>query len=166
MVLMVYGPSDVDMMCGWCVVNTLLLSSCVCNYQNSKIEKHVVSFPFFSRNFFGILRLEVEFQILPSPKNWKPKMEFLTKIFAYPLIMCEELLLFSAHSLRVWACVLLNKARMNPTFIKKCLHWLGNAFMMCLHDISKIQDRHILALSNKTSNISTLLSDAPANTSL
>ena len=31
-----------------------------------------------------------------------------------------------AHSFQVWACILLNKVGKNPSFIQKCLQWLGN----------------------------------------
>ncbi len=34
----------------------------------------------------------------------------------------DDLKKYSAHSLCVWACVLLDKAGMSPSFIRKCLH--------------------------------------------
>jgi hypothetical protein len=44
----------------------------------------------------------------------------------------EVLKKYSAHSLRVWACVLLDETGMSPSFIQKRLRWLGNLFKMYL----------------------------------
>jgi hypothetical protein len=38
-----------------------------------------------------------------------------------PSTLANDLKKYSAHSLRVWACVLLDKARMYPSFIQKHL---------------------------------------------
>jgi hypothetical protein len=49
------------------------------------------------------------------------KIAELLKLIAkacYPDLTKQEILRFSYHSGRVWAVVLLNKARMNPDFIK------------------------------------------------
>jgi len=54
----------------------------------------------------------------------------------------DELSRYSAHSLRVWACVLLDKAGMSPEFIMSLLQWMGNLFRMYLHDTGMIQDKH------------------------
>jgi len=35
---------------------------------------------------------------------------------------------YSAHSMRVWACVLLDEARKSPDYIKKRLRWMGDSF--------------------------------------
>ena len=35
---------------------------------------------------------------------------------------------YSAHSMRVWACVLLDKVRKLPDYIKKHLCWMGDSF--------------------------------------
>ena len=43
----------------------------------------------------------------------------------YPDLKEDEIMKFSAHSLRVWACVLLDEAVKNADFIKNRLHWLG-----------------------------------------
>jgi hypothetical protein len=50
---------------------------------------------------------------------------------------------YSAHSLRVWACVLLDKAGKSPDYIKKRLHWLGDSFRMYLRDTAIIQHQHV-----------------------
>jgi hypothetical protein len=64
----------------------------------------------------------------------------------HPNISKEEEQQYSAHLLRVWACVLLNKAGKLPDYIKKRLHWMGDSFRMYLHDTHVIQDQHREAL--------------------
>jgi hypothetical protein len=44
----------------------------------------------------------------------------------------DELKRYSAHSLRVWACILLDEGGKLPDYIKKRLHWLGDSFRMYL----------------------------------
>jgi hypothetical protein len=58
----------------------------------------------------------------------------------------DELKRYSAHSLRVWACVLLDKARKPPDYIKKRLHWLGDSFRMYLRETTIIQHQHVDSL--------------------
>jgi hypothetical protein len=63
---------------------------------------------------------------------------------------------YSAHSLRVWACVLLDKAGMSPSFIQKHLRWLGDSFKMYLRDTKAIQDKHLAALHSASANVMAL----------
>ena len=58
----------------------------------------------------------------------------------YPNISKVDLARYSAHSLRVWACVLLDESGMSPNFIMSRLRWMGNSFRMCLRDTYVIQD--------------------------
>ncbi len=58
----------------------------------------------------------------------------------------DELKRYSTHSLRVWACVLLDKAGKLPDYIKKRLRWLGDSFRMYLRDTAIIQHQHVDAL--------------------
>ncbi len=58
----------------------------------------------------------------------------------------DKLKRYSAHSLKVWACVLLNKAGKLPDCIKKRLCWLGDSFRMYLRDTAIIQHPHVDAL--------------------
>ncbi len=58
----------------------------------------------------------------------------------------DKLKWYSAHSLRVWACVLLEEAGMLPDYIKKRLRWLGDSFRMYLRDTAVIQHQHVDAL--------------------
>jgi hypothetical protein len=58
----------------------------------------------------------------------------------------EEVQQYSAHSLRVWACVLLNEVGKSPDYIKKRLCWMGDSFRMYLHNTRVIQDQHREAL--------------------
>jgi hypothetical protein len=58
----------------------------------------------------------------------------------------DKLKQYSAHSLSVWACVLLHKAGKPPDYIKKRLHWLGDSFRMYLRDTAIIQHQHVNTL--------------------
>ena len=60
----------------------------------------------------------------------------------HPNLSKEDLSRFSALSLRVWACVLLDEAGMSPDFIMSRLRWMGNSFRMYLRDTGMIQDKH------------------------
>ena len=60
----------------------------------------------------------------------------------YPNTPKDQLARYSAHSLRVWACVLLDEAGMTPEFIMSRLRWMGNSFRMYLRDTGVIQDKH------------------------
>jgi hypothetical protein len=60
----------------------------------------------------------------------------------HPRTSKADLSRYLAHSLRVWACVLLDKAGMSPEFIKSCLRWMGNSYQMYLRDTGIIQDKH------------------------
>jgi hypothetical protein len=53
---------------------------------------------------------------------------------------------YSAHYLRVWACVLLDEVGKLPDYIKKRLRWLGGSFRMYLRDTTIIQHQHVDAL--------------------
>jgi hypothetical protein len=53
----------------------------------------------------------------------------------------DKLKRYSAHSLRVWACILLDKGKL-PDYIKKRLRWLGDSFRMYLRDTAIIQHQH------------------------
>jgi hypothetical protein len=53
---------------------------------------------------------------------------------------------YSPHSLRVWACMLLDEAGKFPDYIKKRLCWLGDSFRMYLRDTAIIQHQHLDAL--------------------
>ncbi len=73
----------------------------------------------------------------------------------------EDIKRYSAHSLRVWACVLLNKAGKSPDYIKKRLRWLGDSFRMYLRDTSVIQHQHVDALQTASQAVMDLLSALP-----
>ncbi len=64
----------------------------------------------------------------------------------WPSTLSNNLKKNSAHSLCVWVCVLLDEAGMSPSFIHKCLHWLGDSFKMYLRDTKAIQDKHFADL--------------------
>jgi hypothetical protein len=75
----------------------------------------------------------------------------------------DELKWYSAHSLRVRACVLLNKAGKLPDYIKKRLRWLGDSFRMYLRDIAIIQHQHVGALLAASQEVMDLISPLPMN---
>jgi hypothetical protein len=50
----------------------------------------------------------------------------------------DKLKRYFAHSLRVWACVMLDEAGKLPDYIKKRLRWLGDSFRMYLRDTAII----------------------------
>jgi hypothetical protein len=75
-----------------------------------------------------------------------------------PSTSADDLKKYSAHSLRVSACVLLDEAGMSPSFIQKCLRWLGDSFKMYLCDTKTIQDKHLPALQSASSNVMALIS--------
>ncbi len=60
----------------------------------------------------------------------------------WPDTTLDKLKRYSAHSLRVWACVLLDEAGKLPDYIKKRLRWLGDSFRMYLRDTAIIQHQH------------------------
>jgi hypothetical protein len=78
-----------------------------------------------------------------------------------PSTSADDLKKYSAHSLRVWACVLLDKAGISLSFIQKCLCWLGDLFKMYLHDTKAIQDKHLAALQLASSDIMALMCTPP-----
>jgi hypothetical protein len=69
----------------------------------------------------------------------------------------DDLKKYSTHSLRVWACVLLDKAGMSPSFIQKRLCWLGDLFKMYLRDMKAIQDKHLATLQLASSDVMELI---------
>jgi hypothetical protein len=70
---------------------------------------------------------------------------------------------YSAHSLRVWACVLLDEAGKSPDYIKKRLRWMGDSFRMYLRDTHVIQDQHREALRASSEEVMDLVSALPAD---
>jgi hypothetical protein len=73
----------------------------------------------------------------------------------------EKLKPYSAHSLRVWACVLLIKAGKLPDYIKKRLRWLGDSFRMYLRDTAIIQHQHADALLAALQEVMDLIAALP-----
>jgi hypothetical protein len=78
-----------------------------------------------------------------------------------PDISPEDIKRYSAHSLRVWACVLLDEAGKSPDYIKKRLRWLGDSFRMYLRDTAVIQHQHVDALRLASQAVMDLLSALP-----
>ncbi len=78
-----------------------------------------------------------------------------------PTISKEEEQQYSAHLLRVWACVLLDEAGKLPDYIKKRLCWMGDFFQMYLRDMRVIQDQHRKALRASSEEVMDLVSALP-----
>ena len=79
----------------------------------------------------------------------------------YPNISKSELSRYSAHSFRVWACVLLDEMGKSPKYIKKRLRWLGESFCTYLCDTATIQNQHCDALNDASVEIEELLAAQP-----
>ena len=80
-----------------------------------------------------------------------------------PNTTSEELKQYSAQSLRVWACVLLDEAGKLPDYIKKRLCWLRDSFRMYLQDTSAIQSQHYDALREALQEVMDLISALPTD---
>jgi hypothetical protein len=70
---------------------------------------------------------------------------------------------YSARSLRVWACVLLDETGKLPDYIKKRLRWLGDSFRMYLRDTTIIQHQHVGALLAALQEVMDLISALPTD---
>ncbi len=75
----------------------------------------------------------------------------------------DKLKRYSAHSLRVWACILLDNAGKLPDYIKKRLCWLGDSFRMYLRDTAIIQHQHVDALLAALQEVMDLIAALPKN---
>lgn len=89
-------------------------------------------------------------------RNDKKKVKYLTgakisKLFkmiatrAYEDITAPELRKYSAHMIRVTACVILQVADKPPDFIKSRLRWESDAYRVYLRDTSILAQRHLAA---------------------
>jgi hypothetical protein len=75
----------------------------------------------------------------------------------------DKLKRYSAHSLRVWACVLLDEVGKSPDYIKKRLRWLGDSFRMYLRDTAIIQHQHVDALLAVSQEVMDLIAALPSD---
>jgi hypothetical protein len=73
----------------------------------------------------------------------------------------DKLKWFSAQSLWVWACILLDKAEKLRDHIKKRLRWLGDSFRMYLRDTAIIQHQHVYALLAALQEVMVLIAALP-----
>jgi hypothetical protein len=75
----------------------------------------------------------------------------------------DKLKPYSTHYLRVWACVLLDKAGKLPNYIKKRLRWLGDSFRMYLRDTAIIKHQHVDALLAALQEVMDLIAALPTD---
>jgi hypothetical protein len=73
----------------------------------------------------------------------------------------DKLKRYSALSLGVWACILLDKAGKLPDYIKKRLRWLGDSFRMYLRDTAIIQHQHVDAFLAALQEVTDLITALP-----
>ncbi len=78
-----------------------------------------------------------------------------------PATTPDKLKRYSAHSLRVWACILLDEAGKLPDYIKKRLRWLGDSFRMYLRDTAIIQHQHVDPLLAALQEVMDLIAALP-----
>ena len=76
---------------------------------------------------------------------------------AYPDKPAHEVMRYSTHSIRLWACVLLNEAGKSPDFIKKSLRWLGESYCVYLRDTNKINHQYVDALQESLQAVMDLI---------
>lgn len=69
----------------------------------------------------------------------------------------DDIKRYSAHSVRVWACVLLDEAGQKPSFIQKRLRWLGDSYKIYLRDTQAINEQHRDALKKASKEVQTML---------
>ena len=75
----------------------------------------------------------------------------------YPDMPKKELMKYSCHSIRVWACVTLDEEGMSPDFIKNRLRWLGESYRVYLRDTNKINEKHMEVLKSSAKKTVELL---------
>jgi hypothetical protein len=73
----------------------------------------------------------------------------------------DELKRYSAHSLRLLACLLLDEVGKLPDYIKKRLRWLGNSFRMFLRGTAIIQQQHVDVLLAALQEVMDLIAALP-----
>jgi hypothetical protein len=79
----------------------------------------------------------------------------------HPDTNLDKLKRYSAHSLQVWACILLDKAGKSPDYIKQRLCWLGDSFRMFLRGTAIIQHQHVDALLAASQEVRDLIAALP-----
>ena len=75
----------------------------------------------------------------------------------YPDMKNEEVMKYSTHSIRVWACVSVDEAGKSADFIKKRLRWMGESYRVYLRDTNKINHQDIEALKESSQAVMDLI---------
>ena len=87
---------------------------------------------------------------------------YVTKI-VFPTISDAELRLFSCHSIRVMAAVLLHEAGKDGPYIKLRLRWLSDCFQIYLQNTRRICAQHTSALIDINKEILQALTEFETN---
>ena len=79
----------------------------------------------------------------------------------------EEVVKYSTHSIRVWACIWcisLDKVGKSSKFVKKRLNWMGESYCVYLRNTNKINHQHGEALKDSSQAVIDLInSDIDSN---
>ncbi len=70
----------------------------------------------------------------------------------HPDLTKDEIMRFTSYSIRVWAIVLLDEAKMNADFIKSRLRWMGDSYRSYLRDTAVLQTKHVSALESSSND--------------
>ena len=98
-----------------------------------------------------------KFKYLTSNKTASILRQAARKV--HPDLTENEYKKFSAHSFRVWACVLLSEAGAAPDFICKRLRWEGDSYKLYLRDTSQINEQHRDHLQKESQAVMAMLAD-------
>ena len=75
----------------------------------------------------------------------------------YPDIPKKELIKYSCHSLRVWACLILDEAGKSPDSIKNRLRWMGESDRVYIRETNRINELHNEAIQESSLAVMELL---------
>jgi len=81
---------------------------------------------------------------------------------AHPGLLNEEYSKISVHSLRIWACVLLDEeAGQKAGTIKQRLRWVSESYRVYLRDTTKTSKQHLAVLDEAMASVLALLEASP-----
>lgn len=78
---------------------------------------------------------------------------------AHPEMSEQDVKLYSCHSMRVWACMLLHQMGKSGDYIRVRLRWLSEAYRVYLRDSEESANQHNDALASKGQKIRHMLNE-------